>query len=172
MDSSDDRIAIAAATAILDRGFGRPTQAIDTNITQDGGPIRYYAELPRKDASAEAWSERVGPAGTGTPPKRAESAEAWLKDIGMLCADSAEQPSDRPSPGFSYGQPDGEIAVSDTRLTNDEARRISKLITRLPELVELEKSGTRTAAGGHFGVPTTLTAPEVLASMYLACKDF
>jgi hypothetical protein len=49
------------------------------------------------------------------------------------------QPSDRPSPGFSYGQPDGEIAVSDTRLTNDEARRISKLITRLPELVELEK---------------------------------
>jgi len=31
------------------------------------------------------------------------------------------------------------IAVSDTRLTNDEAPRISKLIARLPELVELEK---------------------------------
>jgi hypothetical protein len=27
-----------------------------------------------------------------------------------------------------YGQPDGAIAVSDTRLTNDKARRISKLI--------------------------------------------
>jgi hypothetical protein len=27
-----------------------------------------------------------------------------------------------------YGQPDGAISVSDTRLTNDEARRISKLI--------------------------------------------
>src|SRR5262245_46490346 len=38
-----------------------------------------------------------------------------------------------------YGQPDGAIAVSDTCLTNDEARRISKLISRLPELVEVEK---------------------------------
>ncbi len=38
-----------------------------------------------------------------------------------------------------YGQPDGAIAVSDTRLTNDEARRISKLISRLPELVEVER---------------------------------
>jgi hypothetical protein len=38
-----------------------------------------------------------------------------------------------------YGQPDGGIAVSDIRLTNDEARRISKLISRLPELVELER---------------------------------
>ena len=34
---------------------------------------------------------------------------------------------------------DGSIAVSDTRLTSDEARRISKLIFRLPELVELER---------------------------------
>jgi hypothetical protein len=38
-----------------------------------------------------------------------------------------------------YGQPDGAIAVSDRRLTNDEARRISKLISRLPELVEVER---------------------------------
>jgi hypothetical protein len=38
-----------------------------------------------------------------------------------------------------YGQPDAAIATSDTLLTNDEARRISKLITRLPELVELER---------------------------------
>jgi hypothetical protein len=38
-----------------------------------------------------------------------------------------------------YGQPDGAIAVSDSRLSNDEARRIAKLITRLPELVELER---------------------------------
>ncbi len=36
-----------------------------------------------------------------------------------------------------YGQPDGAIAVSDSCMTNDEARRISKLIARLPELVEL-----------------------------------
>jgi hypothetical protein len=39
---------------------------------------------------------------------------------------------------YVYGQPDGSIAHSDTRLTSDEARRISKLIARLPELVEGE----------------------------------
>jgi len=33
-----------------------------------------------------------------------------------------------------YGQPDSAIAVSGTRLTNDEARRISKLISRPPSL--------------------------------------
>ena len=37
-----------------------------------------------------------------------------------------------------YGQPDGVIAASERRLSKDEARRISKLISRLPELVELE----------------------------------
>src|SRR4051794_39535725 len=42
-----------------------------------------------------------------------------------------------------YGQPDGAIAASDTRLTNDEARRISKLISRLPELVEMERDRTK-----------------------------
>jgi len=39
----------------------------------------------------------------------------------------------------------------------------------LPSLSNLRRTGTRTAAGGHYGVPTTLTAPEVLASMYPAC---
>jgi hypothetical protein len=38
-----------------------------------------------------------------------------------------------------YGQPDRAIATSDARLTNDEARRICKLIARLPELVEIER---------------------------------
>jgi hypothetical protein len=38
-----------------------------------------------------------------------------------------------------YGQPDGALATSDARLTKDEACRISKLISRLPELVELER---------------------------------
>jgi hypothetical protein len=42
-----------------------------------------------------------------------------------------------------YGQPDGAIAVADARLTNDEARGISKLISRLPELVELERDRTK-----------------------------
>ena len=34
---------------------------------------------------------------------------------------------------------DGAIAVSDSRLTHDEARRISKLISHFPELVELQR---------------------------------
>ena len=45
------------------------------------------------------------------------------------------------------GQPDDAIAASDARLTNDEARRISKLISRLPELVEVEGTATRLEAG-------------------------
>src|SRR5262245_53389612 len=36
-----------------------------------------------------------------------------------------------------YGQPPDAVAFSDMRLTDDEARRISKRIARLPELVEL-----------------------------------
>jgi hypothetical protein len=31
-----------------------------------------------------------------------------------------------------YGEPQGAIAVSESRLTNNKARRISKLISRLP----------------------------------------
>jgi hypothetical protein len=38
-----------------------------------------------------------------------------------------------------YGQPHGAIALSDSRLSNDEARRISNLISRPSELVELER---------------------------------
>jgi hypothetical protein len=38
-----------------------------------------------------------------------------------------------------YGQPPAAIAVSDQRLTDDEAERIARLIVRLPELVELER---------------------------------
>jgi hypothetical protein len=44
--SSDPRISVAAATQILDRAYGRPVQSIDANITEDSGPVRYYAELP------------------------------------------------------------------------------------------------------------------------------
>ena len=37
-----------------------------------------------------------------------------------------------------YGQPAAAIALSDQRLTDDEAERIARLIVRLPDLVELE----------------------------------
>jgi hypothetical protein len=38
-----------------------------------------------------------------------------------------------------YGEPPTAIAISDKRLTNNEAEKIARLIARLPELVELEK---------------------------------
>jgi hypothetical protein len=38
-----------------------------------------------------------------------------------------------------YGEPQNAIAISDKRLTNNEAEKIARLIARLPELVELEK---------------------------------
>jgi hypothetical protein len=47
------------ALKILDRGYGRPVQAIDANITEDGGPIRYYAELPRKADTVARWLDDV-----------------------------------------------------------------------------------------------------------------
>jgi hypothetical protein len=43
-----------------------------------------------------------------------------------------------------YGQPDG--AVAGGRLSTDEARRIAKLISRLPELVELERDQNRASS--------------------------
>ena len=42
-----------------------------------------------------------------------------------------------------YGRPNGAIAGADIRLTNDEARRVAKLIARLPELVEMEQDRNR-----------------------------
>ncbi len=59
LQSDDDRIAMMAAQAILDRGYGKPAQTIDANITEDGGPVRYYAELPRKADTPTEWLEDV-----------------------------------------------------------------------------------------------------------------
>jgi hypothetical protein len=55
LQSDDDRIAMMAAQAILDRGYGRPTQSIDANINEDGGSVRYIAEVPIKDETTEEW---------------------------------------------------------------------------------------------------------------------
>ena len=46
LQSDDDRIAMMAAQAILDRGYGRPTQSID--VREDGPTVRYFAEMPEK----------------------------------------------------------------------------------------------------------------------------
>jgi hypothetical protein len=42
-----------------------------------------------------------------------------------------------------YGEPRNAIAISDKRLTNIEAETIARLLTRLPELVELERDRNR-----------------------------
>ena len=55
LQSDDDRIAMMAAQAILDRGYGKPTQSIDANINEDGGSVRYIAEVPIKDETTEEW---------------------------------------------------------------------------------------------------------------------
>jgi hypothetical protein len=38
-----------------------------------------------------------------------------------------------------YGEPPNAIAISDKRLTNNEAEKLARLIVRLPELIELER---------------------------------
>ena len=61
-------LVVAAATQILDRGYGRPVQSIDANITDGDGPVRYYAELPKKAESPEAWLQSLGRATDGGEP--------------------------------------------------------------------------------------------------------
>src|SRR5262245_59654189 len=51
LESTDDRIAMLAAQAILDRGYGKPTQSIDASISEE--TVRFYAEVPRPAATTE-----------------------------------------------------------------------------------------------------------------------
>ena len=57
LQSGDDRVAMMAAQAILDRGYGKPTQSID--VREDGPTVRYYAEMPEKCATTEEWLESI-----------------------------------------------------------------------------------------------------------------
>ena len=57
LQSGDDRVAIMAAQAILDRGYGKPVQSIDANINDD--PVRYIVELPEKSATTSEWLESI-----------------------------------------------------------------------------------------------------------------
>ncbi len=40
IDSDDERVALAAAEAVLNRGYGKPPQALEHGGT-DGGPITF-----------------------------------------------------------------------------------------------------------------------------------
>ena len=54
LQSSDDRIAMLAAQAILDRGYGKPVQQVDANINEESS-VRYYAEVPKPCLTTEEW---------------------------------------------------------------------------------------------------------------------
>jgi Family of unknown function (DUF5681) len=57
LHATDPRVALAAATQILDRAYGRPVQSIDASISE--GAIR-FVEIPRKAESVAAWLSEVG----------------------------------------------------------------------------------------------------------------
>jgi len=57
LQSGDDRVAMMAAQAILDRGYGKPTQSID--VREDGPTVRYIVELPEKCATTAEWLESI-----------------------------------------------------------------------------------------------------------------
>ena len=66
LQSGDDRIAMLAAQAILDRGYGKPVQSIDANISEDR--VRYIAEVPEKCATTEEWLESIRREDAGRAP--------------------------------------------------------------------------------------------------------
>jgi hypothetical protein len=51
-----DAARVAAANSLLDRGWGKATQHIETEITK-----RYVARLPEKAADAKSWQEQHSP---------------------------------------------------------------------------------------------------------------
>ena len=54
LNAKDPRVAVTAATQILDRAYGRPVQQADANINEEGS-VRYYAEVPKPCSTVEEW---------------------------------------------------------------------------------------------------------------------
>jgi len=54
LNAKDPRVAVAAATQILDRAYGRPVQQVDANINEESN-VRYYAEVPKPCLTTEEW---------------------------------------------------------------------------------------------------------------------
>ena len=55
LNASDPKVSGTAAREILDRAYGRPVQSINASISEDGGPVRYYAEVPKPAKTTEEW---------------------------------------------------------------------------------------------------------------------
>jgi Family of unknown function (DUF5681) len=66
LNSKDPRVAVAAATQILDRAYGRPVQQVDANINDESN-VRYYAEVPKPCSTTEEWL-------AGNPPLKTPEA--------------------------------------------------------------------------------------------------
>ncbi len=65
--SSDERIRLAAATVLIERGFGKPVQPIagdpDNPLT-----LRYVIEMPPAIENKEEWRRRYAPPMIDTEP--------------------------------------------------------------------------------------------------------
>ena len=61
---------MSAIREIADRVEGKVPQASILQGDEDGGPVRYYAEVPQKDESTEAWmaGNRIKPGGSAHWP--------------------------------------------------------------------------------------------------------
>ena len=54
LNANDPRVAVAAATQILDRAYGRPVQQVDANI-EENSSVCFYAEVPKPCSTTEEW---------------------------------------------------------------------------------------------------------------------
>jgi Family of unknown function (DUF5681) len=101
LQSDDDRIAMMAAQAILDRGYGKPTQSIDANINEDR--VRYVVELPVKDETTEEWVKGNAAYLASTKPGGEAYSVGIDIRIARQCLHAHWVPS-HPTPGINRGK--------------------------------------------------------------------
>jgi hypothetical protein len=53
---NDPKTRVAAAIAILDRGYGKPLQTVQSETT-----VRYVARVPEKAPSTDKWQQQHAP---------------------------------------------------------------------------------------------------------------
>jgi len=55
--STDENVALKAINTVLDRGWGKPAQALE-HSGPDGGPISYVVEAPAEAVTTGDWAKR------------------------------------------------------------------------------------------------------------------
>src|SRR5262245_23545461 len=74
LNAKDPRVAVAAATQILDRAYGRPLEQVDANINEESN-VRYYVEVPKPCSTVEEWvAGNPKPAASDSKPTHWEKA--------------------------------------------------------------------------------------------------